>query len=441
LIFNHRPVEQLAESDLLGLIGLRENEHIEFKVTYNLFGADAKTVEEEKYELLKDIASLANAGGGYIFVGVRADKNSVAVKFESIPDRDLERMKQSILALCVDHIEERITGLEVKHQVVSGSNLVVIRVPSSTRIPHMIKFKNNTHFTSRYQDGKREMTLAEIRNDFNNDITGRRLHSIETLLNGFKMQKHNSMTTDIFADDRLNESTDGKFVAQASLDEFKQSQPLPSLYLGIGPVETNSKNLELTSSDMNSFLRSSSSADRTLGWNMELVPRAYEVANSSRITMGEAGEPSISLLANGYLSFNVPLTKGFCWGQSEDEYSSRPRFSPYAVVEFPVSFFRMYKRLIEKFSVKSSKWCVVLCYYKPKGFFLAPGHPLNPFFDSGNAKMYSKANDLVITDVFEGPFEPDRISYQLVSKVYKEFGFTEHDVPFYIDEQKTFKFS
>src|SRR5262249_56805529 len=58
------------------------------------------------------------------------------------------------------------SGLEIDRRVVDGHVVVLIRVPRSARVPHMMKYKNATEFWSRYQDGKAQMTREEIREAF-----------------------------------------------------------------------------------------------------------------------------------------------------------------------------------------------------------------------------------------------------------------------------------
>ncbi len=80
------------------------------------------------------------------------------------------------MSLCLDHISDRIDGLEVKLRTVDGNPLVMVRIPSSNRIPHMVTLQHRTDFYTRYEDGKRE------REAFNQDLVARRLSSIKTQL-------------------------------------------------------------------------------------------------------------------------------------------------------------------------------------------------------------------------------------------------------------------
>lgn len=441
MLFDHKPVEQISENELRTIIGVKEDEHTEFKGDYNkLFHSDDKVVKQEQYELLKDIASMANSGGGYIFIGVRTNNDSVAIKFDSIDSNTLARLRQIILDLSVQHIEERIAGLEVKKRTINGSDLLVIRVPSSIRVPHMIKFSNNTHFTRRYQDGKREMTFAEIRSLFNNDFAERRLTSIEQLLRKITVRTSEPSEVDFFAEHSISELKDGKEVANEALSSFLQLNPNPAFYLGVGPRHAEANQINLSDEKTKKFLWSQSTEDRYKGWNMSIVPRVSLGSNNAKLIMGERDTAVLSMLGNGHMSFETPLNRSFCWGQSEPEFEKRPRFSPYAVVEFPVSFLRMYKRVIDEFGISDSEWCLTICYRKPEGYYLAPGHPLNAFFDVGNAITYDKDENLIVTEIEKGEFVPDEFAYKLLSKVFEKFGFPETSIPFYDDENSTFIF-
>lgn len=441
MLFDHKPVEQITEDEFRTIIGAKEDEHTEFKGDYNkLFHSDDKVVKQEQYELLKDIASMANSGGGYIFIGVRTNNDSVAIKFDSVDSSTLAKLKQIILDLSVQHIEERIAGLEVKKRIVDGSELLVIRIPNSVRIPHMVKFSNNTHFAKRYQDGKREMTFAEIRTLFNNDFAERRLTSIEQLLKKITQKNPEVSATDFFAEHSISELSDGKDVSNEALSTFLQQNLTPAFYIGAGPRHTQSTKISLSDEKTKKFLWSESREDRYKGWNMSIVPRVSLGASNAKLIMGDREIAVISMLANGHMSFETLLNRSFCWGQSAGEFERRPRFSPYAVVEFPVSFLRMYKRMIGEFNINDSEWCLTICFRKPKGFYLAPGHPLSAFFDMSNAVTYDKDEDLIVTEIEKGEFVPDEFAYNLLSKVFAKYGLPETSIPFYSDENSTFAF-
>jgi hypothetical protein len=182
MIFDLKPIEDLCDAEIRSLVEghVAEQQHLEFKVTVK------HQEPEARLELLLDVASLANGGGGYLIVGIRDDGRGSAQRFED--PGDTVRISQSIRDLCHQHIVERIEGLSVRERIVDGHPLVIVRVPVSDRLPHMVALDGRTHFSSRYEAGKRPMTLAEIREVFTGDTTSRRLVAIEQALEDLAAQ-------------------------------------------------------------------------------------------------------------------------------------------------------------------------------------------------------------------------------------------------------------
>ncbi len=69
MIFDGRPIDEISDDEIDKLVSEHyfERQHVELKVTVNYLDDD------EKLELLRDIASLANGGGGYLVIGIRED--------------------------------------------------------------------------------------------------------------------------------------------------------------------------------------------------------------------------------------------------------------------------------------------------------------------------------------------------------------------------------
>ena len=166
MIFDGRPIDEIADSEIDRLVSehISERQHLEFKVTVN------HQNDEDRLELLRDVSSLANAGGGYIIIGIRDDGKGQAQTYEPSLVGNTQKIKQAIMSLCLDHISDRIDGLEVKSCTVNSNPLVIVRIPTSIRVPHMVTFQHRTDFYTRYEDGKKEMTLSEIREAFNPDL-------------------------------------------------------------------------------------------------------------------------------------------------------------------------------------------------------------------------------------------------------------------------------
>jgi hypothetical protein len=178
MIFDGKPIDEITDEELDAIVqeNIRERQHLEFKVTVNYRD------DGDRLELLHDISSLANGGGGYVIIGIRDDGQGRAVKFEPSLVGDTARIAKSITSLCQDHIRERIDGLGIRERNVKGNPLVVVRVPRSFRIPHMVTFSNRTDFYCRYQNGKREMTYGEIKDAFVGDEVRKQLYIVKSAI-------------------------------------------------------------------------------------------------------------------------------------------------------------------------------------------------------------------------------------------------------------------
>jgi len=152
VIFGGRSINEITDEELDAIVQehLSERQHLEFKVTVNY------REDNERLQLLRDIASLANGGGGYIIIGIRDDGRGRALSFKPSLLGDTRSIGGSIASLCQDHIRERIEEIEIRERNVKGNPQVVVRVPTSLRMPYMVTFKNRTGFYSRCESGKRD---------------------------------------------------------------------------------------------------------------------------------------------------------------------------------------------------------------------------------------------------------------------------------------------
>jgi hypothetical protein len=162
MIFDHKSGHEITdeEIDLLVQDHVQERQHLEFKATVNLKS------DEEKHEILRDIASLANGGGGYLIIGIRDDGKGRAQTYASDLKLDAERVKKVVMDLSNKYVSERLHGLEVATRSVKSHPVVIVRIPNSEQTPHMVTYNDTTGFYRRYHDGKRSMTTGEIRDAF-----------------------------------------------------------------------------------------------------------------------------------------------------------------------------------------------------------------------------------------------------------------------------------
>ena len=159
--FGDKALADISDDEIRALVSNRvaERQHLEFKVKFDQKSSDAVS------KLLRQVASFANGGGGYLVLGVRDDGRGRAQKFEGLQG-NVESTVRSIRSLCLEHLDPRIRGLDIEERVIDDHAVVLVRVPRSAQVPHMMKYQHATEFWVRYQDGKVQMTREEIREAF-----------------------------------------------------------------------------------------------------------------------------------------------------------------------------------------------------------------------------------------------------------------------------------
>lgn len=160
---NYQSINDVTESEVKILIeqGVIESTHLEYKrdIKFNN--------DKEKKELLADICSFCNIGGGTIIYGV--DEKREEGKTTGIPesisgitlnaDEIIRKIDESVR----HSIDPLVIGLKMKVLRVEEKNLLVMQVPRSMHAPHMVTFKGSSKFWRRANASKYQMGVEEIR--------------------------------------------------------------------------------------------------------------------------------------------------------------------------------------------------------------------------------------------------------------------------------------
>jgi len=158
-----KPIEQLAEADLLDLISssVSERRTIEYKL------ASPHTNDEAKKEFLADVSSFANAAGGHLVYGMN-EKEGMPISLAGLtianPDQEKLRLENMIRT----GISPRLPGVELSEPIPlsTGGSAFVIRVPRSWISPHMVTLGGHSKFYSRNSAGKYRLDVDELRSAF-----------------------------------------------------------------------------------------------------------------------------------------------------------------------------------------------------------------------------------------------------------------------------------
>jgi hypothetical protein len=164
LSLNNKTLEEINESDLQALIDdqVSEGKTIDYKRD-----AVGRT-DADKKEFLADVSSFANASGGHLIIGMDEEKG-LPTKLLGLEVADIDVEKGRLDKIILSGLQPRMVPshqIQVVKLKESGRPLIVIRIPKSITMPHMITFQDWNKFYSRNSHGKYPLDVGEIRNLF-----------------------------------------------------------------------------------------------------------------------------------------------------------------------------------------------------------------------------------------------------------------------------------
>jgi hypothetical protein len=119
--------------------------------------------KDERREALADISSFANAEGGLLVIGVRAE-NGVPVALPGIPRSDLDALTLRLQALAREQLDPPLT--RITPHLVTGTPEVaflILEIPRSLVGPHAVWLNRDGRFWRRNAGGKYQMDVTELR--------------------------------------------------------------------------------------------------------------------------------------------------------------------------------------------------------------------------------------------------------------------------------------
>lgn len=141
------------------------------------------------FELLHDMTAMANAEGGYLFLGITTGKSQgrdVAMGMKHVSK--VSGVVQRIRSSCQELVDPPIREIDVQPKSVRRPggdcvDIVGVRVPVSHRRPHAFRWRDATVFVKRYGTDVRSMPISELgpelaRSYFPQTETNRRLDEL-----------------------------------------------------------------------------------------------------------------------------------------------------------------------------------------------------------------------------------------------------------------------
>jgi hypothetical protein len=140
----------------------------------------------------------------------------------------------------------------------------------------------------------------------------------------------------------------------------------------------------------------------------------------------------MKFIKNGHLEFWTAIDHSFCWQQEAEDMKTHPRLYPYPVVEYPLSFLRLYRALAD-FLRMDGDIVFQMQYLNIQGAILLPYQPESIGFKIPIEPIRPLTRNRLVFEAkhFRKDFDPDPAALQVVKDLYFEFGYGREQIPFF----------
>lgn len=382
----------MSVEDSNGIVGKRESHILEFK---------AKEILKTPAKIARGVVAFLNSKGGNFWIGY-PEQNGVAGAPELVPDAD--RALGSLRNHLIDTIEPpvQIPG-EIDLKAVNGQILVSVKPGMNGPYAHR---DGGRRFWIRVADRVREMSREEIAKTFRNQPG---------------------------PEGRL-----GKVVTDLRKGQLAAEKP--SLWLRLVPSERLSIDLddEAAKRQFREWLMDvSTTGNRRTGWNFANNLSEPKFLGNL-VSHGMDPYRQLEIRNDGQVTFTLTLHNLYHKGNDND-----PRdLYPYALMEFPVSVFRLAAAILGRYDAGRSNLQVVAGFVISgiRGWRLRPGSPEIPALPWAGPKSFDQNvleidPEQLVFDADKLKENPDRCGLKLVRLIYGAFGFESSQIPPEFDQQ------
>lgn len=194
------------------------------------------------------------------------------------------------------------------------------------------------------------------------------------------------------------------------------------------PVDLGQVEADLENPELRSLLEDP--PGRQGGWNVKpLLPLRR---NALGFENEKVDFHHLKFIKNGHLEFWTAIDEHFSWRQKVEEHKTRPLLYPYAVVEYPVSFLRLYRKLADLLNIQSG--CVFqMEYLNIQGAILLPFQPESIGYQHPieSIKPLDQPRLVFPKKTVPSNFDPDPTALELVKDLYFQFGYERKHIPFF----------
>ena len=198
-------------------------------------------------------------------------------------------------------------------------------------------------------------------------------------------------------------------------------------YMGATPIPLKDEVIDTGEEKIKNILNSPKYKGNS-GWNMNYqadIKPNFEGLEKSTF------ERSLKFFRNGYLEFHVSVNEAFAL----DPQKSLLVLNPYAIIEFPVSFIKLLKEIIQKNNLPGA-------YFIRMSYMNCGNRELPDTVNFVERVMHNKNSDGLNNWTCERPFEAlnmsnDEETFYFMERLYNTFGYSADKIPFF-DANKMF---
>lgn len=159
--------QDITADDLRAAIDLeiRESDELDWKkvLPAKVSTPDQSTKQKDfapDREFAKDVAAMANSGGGTIVFGIEEDGGTSAAKSIFGAGEWGDGVERKIRSWTTSNIQPPVYDLSISSVLVDEKTVVIVHVPASSQAPHFVSYGAETHRVPR-RTGTRTVFMAE----------------------------------------------------------------------------------------------------------------------------------------------------------------------------------------------------------------------------------------------------------------------------------------
>jgi hypothetical protein len=380
------------------LLGKTEDDHLEFK--------EAEALRRPA-TIAREVVGFLNADGGHIWIGVKEEAGR-AIELQTIPT--IDRALRSLLDHLVEIVEPQFKLDEV--ELTSEGGLIHVSVRKKGHNPPYAQRDGGRRFLIRIADRLREMSREEIARAFQD---------------GSKKKD-------------LSEEALSKTLETVRMAQHSEALAKPQLWLRLVPTE--SLKIDFTDKPTKKrfetwLMDPTATGNRRSGWDFanEYKSPCFKV---DYVEHGDVTDYMRTWITeHGQITFTLDVFA------LEQRVNVTRHFIPFALLEYPVSVFRLVAEILRSHAQEHADLRVVagLVIKGIRGWLLKPGSPREPVRSSNRPKAFE--GDVLEIDPERLVFDagnlkenPDNCGLSLVRLIYRSFGFDSDAIPREFDQKQ-----